>query len=95
MNRFIERVYGINMDEVRAKILSKDEYDRAVRVSKSCKIKKDTHIVVIEDGTVVTILDKKMKTAKNFIGPLKCHSSRQVAAYKDSIRQERSSSEHL
>lgn len=92
--RFIERVYGIDMDEVREKILSVEEFNTASKLTSTFNYKKDTHTAVVENGTVVTVLSSKMSKDNLLKGQCKCRSYHPNAAYKDNKRKEQSSLEH-
>lgn len=63
--RYIERVYGINIDDVRREILSIEDYEK-YRQFKDCNIKRDNCVLIIRDCKVVTVLAKDMEN-KHFI----------------------------
>lgn len=52
--RWLERVKGVDLDDVRAEILAGDTKEM-IKFAKSGKIKKDGHVLVVQDNVVVTI----------------------------------------
>ena len=79
--RFLERVYGINLDEVKAKILSVDDYKK-IKHLKKFKIIRDGYSLILENGVVITILTKEMD---GYIG-LKKHEYLKVK-HKNNIKR--------
>lgn len=56
MLRYIERVIGINMDELRGKVLPESAETVAKAMGGNVRLPVDGHTVVIKNGTVVTVL---------------------------------------
>lgn len=54
--RYFERVLGINLDEVKEKILPQEERKKILSISKSMTYKKDNYSLKIQNGVVLTIL---------------------------------------
>ena len=54
--RYFERVLGINLDEVKEKILPREECKKILSISKSMTYKKDNYSLKIQNGVVLTIL---------------------------------------
>lgn len=63
--RYIERIYGIDMDTVRREVITDEECSKYAGF-KDFKIKRDNCIVVVQDSTVVTVLSKEMEN-KHFV----------------------------
>lgn len=57
--RYIERVMGIDIEELKEKILTKDERRAILNLSKTMDYNKDDFIVKIKDNVVITVLKKK------------------------------------
>lgn len=54
--RYLERVRGVNIDEVKKEILSEDLIEAIGKVGGTFKWKKDGHEVVLKDNVVVTVV---------------------------------------
>lgn len=57
--RYIERVMGIDIEELKEKILTKDERRAILNLSKTMDYNKDDFIVKIKDNVIITVLKKK------------------------------------
>lgn len=57
--RYIERVMGIDLDELKEKILPKNEREKILNVADSMAYKKDNYEIKIIDKTIVTITKRE------------------------------------
>ena len=56
--RYLERVEGMNMEELYEKILPASKKETLIALG-NCKFKQPTHNLIIKNGTVVTIEERK------------------------------------
>lgn len=57
--RYLERVIGLDIETIKCKILCDCSHADIVEVSSSYTVLKDSHKLIVRDGKVITVLDRK------------------------------------